>query len=199
MPQGWAWLTLSEAAAPPRAALRGGDPAWQRVDRATPSVILNASPNTGLCRARLGGCHPAWHLGCHAACCCAPLLLLVQGLGWICPLWDTSPLLPLVSWDLQGTPQLSQTRELLKQSPKEGRSKCHVRTSEGPAQARASPTASRCLACSLSPGMELYVGSLLPCHDRGEGTTTGWPQAGGWRQALAAAGTQTRLGSAAAD
>lgn len=127
-----------------------------------PSIILNASPNAGLCRACLRGCHPAWHLGCRAACCCAPLLLLIQGLGWICPLSDTSALLPLISWDLQGTPQPAQSRGLLKKNFKEGNSKLHVGTGEGPAQARRFPAASQRLACFPGSRME-------PCIRRAVG------------------------------
>lgn len=130
-------------------------------------------PNAGLCRACLGGCHLTWHMGCYAAFHSAPLLLLVQGPGYVCLLPDTSALLPLIAWNLQGTPQPAQSRGLLTQSPKERSSKCHVGTGQGPEQAQRSLTASQCLTCCPAPRME-------PCT----------PSAAGW----AAPGQERRHG-----
>lgn len=55
------------------------------------------------------------------------------------------------------------------------------------------------LGTGWSPALPVLQDGQLP--GRGEGTVAGWPQAGGCRQALAlaVAGTQTRLGSTAAD
>lgn len=95
---------------------------------------------------------------------------------WAAMLLPQCPSVPFCPHLLQGTPQPAQSRGLLKQSTKEGSSKCHVGTGQGPEQAQRSLAASPLLPWPRDGALHSSAaGWAAPRQERrhGSGLATG--------------------------